>query len=148
MSVSMVRLREWKDIPEGWALDADGNPTTDPATALKGSMVPSGGAKGFGAGLMVEVFAAALSGAVLGKDASPFSGTVGGPPNTGQTFIAIDPEPLSGADFGERIAALAEAITEQAGTRLPGSRRVAARANTAGAIDVPDDLVERIRAYD
>ncbi|EFL90882.1 Ldh family oxidoreductase [Ahrensia sp. R2A130] len=143
----MLRNREGEPIPEGWALDADGNPTTDPAIALKGSMVPSGGAKGFGAGLMVEVFAAALSGAVLGKDSSPFSGTVGGPPNTGQTFIAIDPDPLSSGGFGERVAALAEAITAQEGSRLPGSRRVAARANTSGKIEVPDDLVERIRAF-
>lgn len=143
----MLRNREGQPIPEGWALDANGNPTTDPATALKGSMVPSGGAKGFGAGLMVEVFAAALSGAVLGKDASPFSGTAGGPPNTGQTFLAIDPDPLSGGGFGERIAGLAEAITAQDGTRLPGSRRVGARDNTSGNIDVSDDLVERIRAF-
>ncbi|MEN0041492.1 MAG: Ldh family oxidoreductase [Pseudomonadota bacterium] len=143
----MLRNREGEPIPEGWALDAEGNSTTDPAIALKGSMVPSGGAKGFGAGLMVEVFAAALSGAVLGKDASPFSGTVGGPPNTGQTFIAIDPEPLSGGGFGERVAALVAAITDQDGARLPGSRRVAARANTSGTIEVPDDLVDRIRAF-
>ncbi len=120
----MLRNREGEAIEEGWALDADGNPTTDAAAALKGSMVASGGAKGFGAGLMVEVFAAALSGAMLGKDASPFSGTAGGPPMTGQTFIAIDPDPLSGGAFGERIAALVEALTEQDGTRLPGSRRV------------------------
>ncbi len=110
-------------------------------------MVPSGGAKGFGAGLMVEVFAAALSGAVLGKDASPFSGTAGGPPMTGQTFIAIDPEPLSGGGFTDRVAALVAALTEQDGTRLPGSRRVAARDRTANGVDVPDDLVARIEAF-
>ncbi len=143
----MLRNREGEAIEEGWALDADGNPTTDAAAALKGSMVPSGGAKGFGAGLMVEVFAAALSGAVLGKDASPFSGTAGGPPMTGQTFLAIDPEPLSGGAFGERIAALVDALTEQDGTRLPGSRRVAARDRTADGVDVPDDLVARIEAF-
>ncbi|MEL6752311.1 MAG: Ldh family oxidoreductase, partial [Pseudomonadota bacterium] len=143
----MLRNREGEAIEEGWALDADGKPTTDAAAALKGSMVPSGGAKGFGAGLMVEVFAAALSGAVLGKDASPFSGTVGGPPMTGQTFLAIDPEPLSGGAFGGRIEDLVEALTAQQGTRLPGTRRVGARANTADGVDVPDDLIARIRAF-
>lgn len=143
----MLRNREDKAIELGWALDADGNPTTDAAEALKGSMVPSGGAKGFGAGLLVEVFAAALSGAVLGKDASPFSGTTGGPPNTGQCFIAIDPGSLSGGHFADRISSLAAALTEQDGTRLPGSRRVNARASTKDGVQVEDALIERIRAF-
>ena len=76
----MMRAREGHSIPEGWALDANGKPTTDPEVALKGSMAPSGGYKGFGTGLMVEVMAAALSGAMLGIQASPFSGTGGGSP--------------------------------------------------------------------
>lgn len=143
----MLRNREGMAIEKGWALDADGNPTTDAAEALKGSMVPSGGAKGFGAGLLVEVFAAALSGAVLGKDASPFSGTAGGPPNTGQCFIAIDPGSLSGGQFADRISSLASALTEQDGTRLPGSRRIAARAGTQKGVQVDEALIERISAF-
>ena len=66
---------------------------------------------------------------------------------TGQTFIAIDPDPLSGGAFGERIAALVEALTVQEGTRLPGSRRIAARDSTADGVDVPDDLIARIEAF-
>ena len=142
----MLRNREGEPIEEGWALDADGQPTTDAAAALKGSMVPAGGAKGFGAGLMVEVFAAALSGAVLGKDSSPFSGPVGGPPNTGQCFIAIDTDACSGGLFGDKIDALVEALTEQDGTRLPGSRRVNARSGTADGVSVSDDLLARIKS--
>ncbi|MEM8749065.1 MAG: Ldh family oxidoreductase [Pseudomonadota bacterium] len=143
----MLRNREGEALEEGWALDADGNPTTDPATALKGSMVPSGGAKGFGAGLMVEIFAAALSGAVLGKDASPFSGTVGGPPNTGQCFIAIDPDSTSGGSFGARVASLVGAIGQQPGARLPGSRRVGNRSGTQDGVAVDAALIERIQAF-
>lgn len=143
----MLRNREGKPIEAGWALDADGNETTDAAAALKGSMVPSGGAKGFGAGLMVEIFAAALSGAVLGKDASPFSGAVGGPPNTGQCFIALDPECFSGGTFNSQIENLVGALTEQEGTRLPGTRRSGARAQTANGVAVDEALIERIRAF-
>lgn len=143
----MLRNREGKDIEAGWALDVDGNSTTDAAAALKGSMVPSGGAKGFGAGLMVEIFAAALSGAVLGKDASPFSGTVGGPPNTGQCFIALDPDTFSGGAFGDRVASLVDALTAQEGTRLPGTRRSGARINTANGVAVDNGLIERISAF-
>ena len=143
----MLRNRTGEAIESGWALDADGNPTTDAAEALKGSMVPSGGAKGFGIGLLVEMFAACLSGAVLGKDASPFSGTVGGPPNTGQCFMAINPGSTSGGGFAERAKALAEAITAEDGTRLPGSRRSGARGRTAQGVEVDDALIERIRAF-
>ena len=143
----MLRNREGEAIEPGWALDADGQPTTDAAAALKGSMVPSGGAKGFGAGLMVEIFAAALSGAVLGKDASPFSGTAGGPPNTGQCFIALDPQTFSGGLFGDRVSSLVAALTEQEGTRLPGSRRSGARTRTANGVEVDESLIDRIKAF-
>ncbi|MFK7866476.1 MAG: Ldh family oxidoreductase [Alphaproteobacteria bacterium] len=119
----MKHLREEKDIPLGWALDQDGNPTTDPKRGLAGSMVPSGGYKGVGIGLLVEIMAAALSGAHLGIEASPFSGTAGGPPKTGQFFIAIAPELSAGGGFADKIAMLTQAITAQSGARLPGSGR-------------------------
>jgi (2R)-3-sulfolactate dehydrogenase (NADP+) len=123
----MKRAREEQPIPEGWALGPDGNPTTDPAIALKGSMAPTGGYKGVGIALIVETMAAALSGATLGIRASPFSGTDGGPPRTGQFFLAVDPGPFSGGAFGERIADLVAAITNQPGVHLQGQGRKAAR---------------------
>jgi len=123
----MKHAREGKPIPVGWALDPDGNPTTDPAVGLKGSMAPSGGYKGVGVALLTEVMAAALTGATLGIHASPFSGTVGGPPKTGQFFIAIDPGATAGSEFAANIAELAEAIRYQEGARLPGDGRRAKR---------------------
>ena len=127
----MKYAREGKPIPEGWALDADGAPTTDPEVGLKGSMAPSGGYKGVGVALLVETMAAALAGATLGKDASPFSGTAGGPPRTGQFFIAIDPGATSGGGFADRMAALTDAIHAQEGARLPGDGRGAKRVQAA-----------------
>lgn len=122
------RAKAGEPIPEGWAYDAQGLPTTDAAEALKGTMAPSGGYKGVGAAVLTEVFAACLAGATLGKDASPFSGPVGGPPATGQFFFAIDPAATSGGVFGDRIVALAEALGAETGGRLPGARKKAARA--------------------
>ena len=142
----MLRAREGEAIEEGWALDAHGHPTTDAQAALKGSMVPSGGAKGFNTGLMVEVFAAALAGATLGRDAAPFSGTAGGPPATGQCFLAIDPDPASGGLFAQRLTRLSALASEQEGTRLPGARRRAARERSGDGVDVPQDLIDRIEA--
>lgn len=119
----MKHAREGKAIPVGWALDADGNPTTDPNVGLKGSMAPSGGYKGVGVALLTEIMAAALTGATLGLNASPFSGTAGGPPKTGQFFIAIDPTVTSGDAFAAGISELVEAIRAQNGAHLPGDGR-------------------------
>ena len=144
----MMRAREGESIPEGWALDPEGQSTTDPEIALKGSMAPSGGYKGFGIGLLVEVMAAALSGAVLGIQASPFSGTTGGPPRTGQCFIAFDPEAYSGAEFYERISALIDAIQSQDGARLPGERRKKNRQRIElEGVEVSQSLIEKIRSF-
>ena len=144
----MMRAREGNSIPEGWALDAEGQSTTDPEIALKGSMAPSGGYKGFGTGLLVEVMAAALSGAVLGLQASPFSGTAGGPPRTGQCFIAFDPDAYSGAEFYERISTLVEAVQSQDGARLPGDRRRKNRQRIElEGVEVAQSLLEKIRSY-
>ncbi|WP_298438172.1 Ldh family oxidoreductase [uncultured Jannaschia sp.] len=142
----MKHAREGRAIPEGWGLDADGAPTTDPDVALNGSMAPAGGYKGVGLALIVETLAAAMTGATLGKDASPFSGTAGGPPATGQMFIAIDPGATSGGAFAERIGDLAAAIRGQDGARLPGDGRGAARARAGGGVAVAEATIERIAA--
>ena len=141
----MKRARAGEPIPEGWVLDADGNPTVDAEAGLKGSMAPSGGYKGVGVGLMVELFAAAMTGATLGIDAAPFSGTAGGPPKTGQFFIAIAPGATSGGLFAERLSRLVDAIRAQEGARVPGTRRRAARERAAGeGIAVDAELLARI----
>lgn len=143
----MKHAREGLPIPEGWGLDADGNPTTDPEVALKGSMAPSGGYKGVGLALLVETMAAAMTGANLGMDASPFSGTAGGPPRTGQVFIAIDAATSSGGAFAARIARLTGEIRTMEGTRLPGDgrARARARAQTMG-VAVSVATLDKIRA--
>jgi (2R)-3-sulfolactate dehydrogenase (NADP+) len=141
----MRKKRAGASIPEGWAFGPDGQPTTDPDVALKGTMAPSGGYKGFGAGLMVELLAAAASGAVLALDASPFSGTAGGPPRTGQFFIAIDVAASSGGEFAQRVTRLVEAIAAQEGAHIPGSKRKAARAKSGAGVAVSADLVKQIK---
>ncbi|MXN45185.1 Ldh family oxidoreductase [Shinella kummerowiae] len=142
----LLRAREGRPIEPGWALDAEGLPTVDPAEALKGSMLPAGGHKGFGTGLLVEILAACLSGAVPSKDASPFSGALGGPPKTGQCFIAFDPSAFSGG-FSHQVSSLVHAIAAQDGARLPGGRRQAARQRTErDGVSVDSALIERLEA--
>ena len=142
----ILRSREGRPIEPGWAIDADGAPTLDPSAALKGSMLPAGGHKGFGVGLLVEILASCLSGAVLSKDASPFSGTAGGPPRTGQCFIAFDPSAFS-EGFSQQVASLVNAIAVQENVRLPGAgRRAARRRMESDGVLVDPALIERIEA--
>jgi (2R)-3-sulfolactate dehydrogenase (NADP+) len=127
----MAADKAGRPIPEGWALDADGNPTTDAKAALAGTMIPIGEAKGAALALMVEVMAAALVGASLAFEASSLFTGEGAAPDLGQTVIAIDPGMTSAGAYAERMASLVAAIEAEEGVRLPGSRRLEARARAA-----------------
>ena len=142
----MAAKQRGEAIPEGWALDAQGQPTTDAAAALKGTMVPLGDAKGTALALMVELLAAGLTGGRYAAEASSFLDAEGDPPGTGQLLIAIDASSLS-ASAPDRFAALAHSIEAQDGTRLPGARRLALRARARSeGLTVPDALVAEIEA--
>lgn len=109
-------------IPAHWALDEDGQPTTDAIAALNGSIAPTGGHKGSALALMVEVLAAGLTGANWSYQASSLGDDLGGPPRLGQTFIAIDPTTLA-PGFVDRVEQMLAAMLAQDGVRLPGTRR-------------------------
>ena len=139
-----VRAKTGEPIPEGWAFDSEGNVTTNAQEALKGTMAPSGGYKGFGTGLLVEILTACLAGGNLGTQASSFAGVDGGPPSTGQFFIAIDPEKFN-PNYTNSIKSLIDSISAQEGARLPGSKRQAAfQKNKDQDIEINDQLLERI----
>lgn len=123
----MLRAREGRGIPAGWALDRDGEATTDARAALAGSMAPAGGYKGVGLALIVEVLAAALTGSTLSHQAPSFADNAGGPPRTGQLFIALEPAAFSSAPLVAVIETLIEAMCSEPGVRVPGARRFAAR---------------------
>src|SRR5262249_23711694 len=132
-------------IPEGWALDADGKPTTDPDAALAGTMLPLGDAKGTPLVLMVELLAAGLTGANFAAEASSFLDDKGPPPRAGQLIVAFDPAAFGGT--GEHFARLVDAIEAQPGARLPGSRRLAARRKAVSeGLAVSEALIKEIEA--
>lgn len=112
-----------ESIPLGWAVDDKGEPTTDPKAALKGSLVSTGSYKGFGFGLMAEVLAAAMTGSVNSLDVSGLKLPEGEPHNLGQFYYLSDPEAIAGDTFWQRLDRLSEAVQEQEGSRLPGSKR-------------------------
>ncbi len=141
----MVAAQKGEKIPAGWALDRDGAPTTDAKAALDGAMLPLGDAKGAALALMVEILAAALTASHIGAEASSFFTAEGPPPRVGQLLLAIDPGPLSGGRFAERLETLLAAMLDQPGVRLPGSKRLDGRARAAkGEIEVDDKTLAEI----
>lgn len=121
-------------IPEGWAVDAEGRPTTDPGAALSGALVPAGGHKGWALGLMVEAFAAGLTGSVNSLDVKGLKAAEGPPHDLGQFYVLIDPGAHDPA-FAARIARVAEAIADEPEVRIPGVPR-----RHLDPVEVPDAL--------
>jgi len=142
----MVANQLNEKIPEGWAIDKEGKPTTDAKKALEGAMLPIGDAKGSALALMVEILAAGLTGSNFGFEASSFLDDEGDSPSVGQLIIAIDPSFFSGESFGERTETIVGAILEQPGTRLPGDKRIEKRKarEKSEKITISKELYEKI----
>ncbi|WP_229677917.1 Ldh family oxidoreductase [Caldovatus sediminis] len=144
----MVAAREGRPIPEGWALDAAGAPTTDARAALSGAMLAIGGARGALLALVVELLCCALTGAQFGFEADSFFADAGNRPRLGQALVAIAPDALAGREvFLDRVEAMAAAMLAEEGVRLPGARRAALAARAAAeGIEVPEALLRQIEA--
>lgn len=144
----MVAAQQGKPIPQGWALDRDGKPTTDPKAALEGSMLPAGGVKGAMLALIVESLACALTGAAFGFEADSFFVEQGNRPRIGQAFLVIDPGALAGRErYLERIETLVAAMLADIGVRLPGARRLELRQRAEReGIEISDALLATLKA--
>ena len=146
----MVAAKEGRQIPLGWALDANGEPTTDPKAGMEGSMLPIGAVsspKGAMLALVVELLVTALIGANFGFEASSFFVDAGNRPRIGQSFIVIDPGALAGREpFLDRLEVLVREMLVDDGVRLPGARREALRlAAEAQGLKVSDSMLESLR---
>jgi (2R)-3-sulfolactate dehydrogenase (NADP+) len=140
----MLAAREGREIPLGWGLNSQSQPTTDPNAVLNGgSMIPIAGAKGSALALMVELLAAALVGANPGFQATSFLSADGRPPGVGQWLLALNPAFFSGTEFLTRVETIVNAVSEQPGARLPGQSRIDAR--SPGMIWVADSVLSEIR---
>jgi (2R)-3-sulfolactate dehydrogenase (NADP+) len=135
-------------IPLGWAIDADGQPTTDANAALAGSMVPAAGHKGSALALLVDLMSGGVAGSNFSFEASNFAGTAGGPPDVGQVVLAIDPTATMGDGFLDRIEHELRTLSAEPGARLPGDRRLEHRRTAAaGGVEVPAELMAVLEDY-
>jgi (2R)-3-sulfolactate dehydrogenase (NADP+) len=141
----MAAKKRGEPIPEGWALDAAGAPTTDPDAALGGMLIPMGDAKGAALALMVEIIAATLTGANYSFEATSFFDAEGAQPGVGQLILAFRAGAGARGAFTDRLETLMDAIAAQTGARAPGERRLAARAEAAArGLRAPAHLLEEI----
>ena len=144
-----LKRRAGEALPPGWAVGPDGAPTIDPAAALAGALLPFGGHKGSALSLMVELIAGPMIGDLTSRQAKAVENGDAGPPLGGELFIAIDPAVFGRDTLDRRLAdaqelfALAKA---QPGVRLPAERRYAARARSAGGVQIPARLLAEIHA--
>jgi len=126
-----------KTIPEGWALDPEGRPTTDPALAVKGSILPIGGPKGYALALMVEIFCSVLSDGEPGFQVT-YENVVKRPSNICQFFLVLNPQGFVSIDaYDARMSHITEVIGKAKPMegalppRLPGARGHAVKRKVA-----------------
>ncbi|WOC14723.1 Ldh family oxidoreductase [Pseudochrobactrum sp. MP213Fo] len=142
--------QEGRAIPADWGVDADGQPTTDPAAVLAGAMLPFGGHKGSALATMIELLAGPFIGDRTSRQSAAFDQGARAAPCHGELIIAFNPDLMS-AVAGKPIADdgaedLFARITAQ-GARLPGERRYQARKRSAeNGIKVPKALYNKIKA--
>ena len=135
-----------KPVPEGWGLDAEGRPTTDPAAILAGAMLPFGGHKGSALATMIELLSGPFIGDRTSRQSAEFDQDHKAAPCHGELVIAFDPALLAGPEQMEAAEAMLDSISDQ-GARLPGARRHGQRArNLRDGIPVDRALLARIRS--
>ncbi len=149
--INEARLNN-QTIPDDWALDEHGDPTTDPVEAIRGLMLPMGGFKGYGLALTIDILSGVISGASYLSNVGKFYSQDNSCMDVGQTFIAIDPSVVFDGDFPAVMDGYIEQIrrSRAAGDGspvLPGDNKKRIRAdNVANGIALPDAAVESLNA--
>ena len=139
-----IAARDGHDVPSGTGLDADGNPSTDPAAIAKGVLLPFGGYKGSSIALMVELLAAGLTGEQFSYEARATDNKDGGPPRGGEMIIGMSPDIIAGENWEDHVEAFMQKMTSLDGVRMPGARRHKNRLDT-GPRQINVALVDTIK---
>ncbi|HET8790891.1 MAG TPA: Ldh family oxidoreductase [Modicisalibacter sp.] len=143
-----LHKRAGKTIPEGWAIDRNGDPTMDAEAALSGALLTFGGYKGSALSTMIELLAGPLIGDLLGHETQAANENGDGKPFHGELILAFSPEVFLGKEVEKHInhaEALFEGIISQ-GARLPSQRRYAARERSlVNGVDIPESLYNELR---
>jgi len=151
-AMGRIRLAEaaGKPIPEGWAADEHGQPTTDAAAAIKGMLLPAAGPKGFGLAVAIDLLCGGLSGGAIADEVAPLYGDPRQPYRCSHLFIALGPARFGIADLSGRVDQLAGRI--RGAKRAPGNERIyapgdlerARRTANAGEVPVPPEVLAKL----
>ncbi|MGH8700455.1 MAG: Ldh family oxidoreductase, partial [Burkholderiales bacterium] len=118
-----TKAQRGETMPEGWMMDRQGRPLTDPKRANEGFLLPIGGYKGYGLALIFGLLAGTLNGAAMGKDVVDFNADDTTPTNTGHVIAAINVEAFQPvAEFKKGVDALVRDLRKS--ERLPGVDRI------------------------
>lgn len=137
-----------RPIPAGWAVDVDGNETTDAEAAAAGSLLAFGGHKGSGLAVLLEAFAGGLTSATFAYETQDIWDNPASEMNNGHLLIALDSAAFNGrGDAEAKVSALGSAIRDSGdGVRLPGEIEYAAQQRSAEALDLEDSTAEALLA--
>ncbi|QVQ52646.1 Ldh family oxidoreductase [Spiractinospora alimapuensis] len=146
--------KKGEPIPIGWALDASGSPTQDPAAGVQGTMLPLGGAKGSGLALLVDILSGVLSGANYGPHIPPLYDNPHTEQDVGHFFLAMNPDLFTApGEFADRMAGVAEEVTalrpatDHSRVYLPGEpEAVRAAENLEAGLDLAPEVRAEIAA--
>lgn len=135
-AVAMGKIRNaaaaGQPIPEGWAADKSGAPTTDPNAAIAGMLLPAAGPKGFGLAFIVDLLCGGLSGGAIGAEVAPLYGDPARPYRCSNLFLAIDTGHFGSSEtFASRASSELKRVA--AARRAPGIDRVYAPGELAFA---------------
>jgi LDH2 family malate/lactate/ureidoglycolate dehydrogenase len=118
-----TKAQRGEAMPEGWMMDRQGRPLTDPRRANDGFLLPIGGYKGYGLALIFGLLAGTLNGAAMGRDVVDFNADDTTPTNTGHAIVAINVDAFQPvADFKRSVDALIRDLRNS--ERLPGVDRI------------------------
>ncbi len=153
-AMGKIRMAEklGNNIPEGWAADSDGRPTTDPSEAIKGMLLPAAGPKGFGLALMIDLLCGALSSGGVASEVRPLFGDLDKPYNCAHFFLAINVSHFRDEDtFKGVIDSLSSDIRNS--KPAPGTERMMTpgepdwliRQDNAGQVKVAETILEQLK---
>ena len=141
----MIAARDGHELPNGVGLGPDGKPSNDPKEILKGVLLPFGGYKGSAISLMVELFAAGLTGDCFSYEAELLDNNDGGPPKGGEFIIAMNPSLIADSNWENHCEEFFVKMTSLDGVRLPGERRHKIRQKSGNDRYINEDLFKKIK---
>jgi LDH2 family malate/lactate/ureidoglycolate dehydrogenase len=154
---AMMKIRfaeaNGEKIPDGWATDAEGRPTGDPSQAIKGMLLPAGGAKGFALAVLADLITGGLSGGAIGDEVRPLYGDPKQPYRCAHFFLALDIARLRPLDefiaaaegFASKVRSSRAAPNADA-LRMPGDRAIEARAARGENLRLPRSTLNSLTA--